>query len=731
MTLPFLWRKEGSTVSGPAAGPVPSDLCQSSLQTLIVAWGAVMLCLWLLLGSRPRDSALTVVTFALSLALVLPILLAARHPRLAALTLITGAAIATIAISVINGNPIFLVFLSVLIVISAALLTPMATIPATAAMIGTILLKGPGGELTTWLSLLYAATGLSTWAAFRPQYSLFKLAWQRSMDTIRTAEQLRDKQGELNRTIKALDLAYQLLEKTNRDLALAQREADTLRDLRNRFATNLSHELRTPLNIVLGFANLIYRNPQLYGFEQWHEVLLRDLAQIQRNARYLSQLVDDVVDLARIDALAMPVRREMTSLRQVIDEAVEAIATVARNKGLEVVVACPSALPDLLIDQVRIRQVLFNLLSNAVRFTDQGRIAVEVAQQEGEVLVSVRDSGRGIPTDELSTIFDEFHQVGRPKTGPDAGKGLGLAIAKHFVQLHGGRIWAESVLGKGSVFHFTIPCSGVTPARLKQPAPLPLPKRRQAPTVAVVSRDDAAALYLSRRMEGYSFVHCVSPEGLASMPVEPRPIAILSDGTGGASADLRKALPTNLANLPVINCPLPNMNWISGDGGFTSVLTKPVTPDKLLAVLDDILATCERQARLLVVDDDRGFVQLISRTLQASSRNYQIERAYSGEEALRKMQRWAPSCVLLDLMMPEMSGFQVAATMARDDSLKEIPIIAITAATPGEDQLASEGAAFSFSKTGPFRPGELTAFLSTAFRVASGELIPPGNDPQP
>jgi len=693
-----------------------------SLQTLLVVWGAFCVSMWVVLGRGAINLPLLLHAASLTVTLLASYLLACHYPRLAGVLLLSGTMGSVVLTATAGGSPDALLLLTPIIVAAGGLLTPRASLLWAGMAAALALWLQPPGEKAGSYAILFAVTGVSTWAAFQPQYSLLFLAWGRGAAAAKLTEQLRDERGELNRTIKALDLSYQLLEKTNRELALAQREADALRDLRNRFATNLSHELRTPLNIVLGFANLIYRNPHLYGFEQWEDVLLRDLAQIQRNARYLSQLVDDVLDLARIDALAMPLRRELTAARQVVEEAVEAVSTLAASKALVLVVDCDPALPELFVDALRIRQVLFNLLSNAVRFTEHGSIRVEVRGSDSEVCFVVRDSGRGIPPDELSTIFDEFHQIGRPKTEPDAGKGLGLAIARQFVQLHGGRIWAESVIGSGSVFTFTIPFAGARASRLRISSPLPIPRRRKAPTVLVLSRDDSAALYLGRRLEGYDFVPCLAPDTMGAALEEVHPAAVLLDATTGIGVEeVRAALDGRWSDLPLLSCPLPNMGWVSGDGDFRLVLTKPVSAEKLLSALAEVLPDDGPDLSVLVVDDDRGFVQLVARTLQASGRGYRWDTAYSGEEALRKARRTPPACVLLDLMLPDMSGFDTLAAIRAQPGLAATPAIAVTAATPGEDQLASEGASFGLERGGPFRPGELVALLSSVLGLVSGE----------
>jgi CheY-like chemotaxis protein len=247
--------------------------------------------------------------------------------------------------------------------------------------------------------------------------------------------------------------------------------------------------------------------------------------------------------------------------------------------------------------------------------------------------------------------------------------------------------------------------------------------------VVVVSQDDAAALYLSRRVEGYNFAHAADLEQARSM-VSQGPVAavVLDSSLEVGIAEARALLSRNQSErVPVVKCPLPSTRWISGGDAFASVLTKPITAESLFRVLDTVLSQTDRgipvpgngaRPRFLLVDDDRGFVELIKRLLQAAGRHYHVESAYDGREALRKMARSTPNCVLLDLVLPEMNGFEVVAVMRKDPVLSRVPVVAITAATPGEDNLAAEGGVVSLAMPDRFRPGELTALLSLIFDIA-------------
>ena len=677
---------------------------------------------------------------------------------------------------------------------AAVLIQPWAGLLVAVALAGLCLLARGNSAAVAALAIILAS--LWQWAVLRPLYSLLERYSQRSLEASLLTEELRDERGKLNRTIKDLDASYQLLRQMNTDLILARKEADSLRDLRHRFATNLSHELRTPLNIVLGFSRLIYRKPQLYGYNTWSEALRRDLAEIQRNASHLSQLVDDVIDLARVDALAMPVRREYTDLHRLVEETLAMVRSLAEEKGLALQAECSPHLPMVPVDPVRIRQVLYNLLTNAIRYTDAGSVQVQARLVEAEVVLSVVDTGRGIPADELSTIFNEFYQVGRPKTDVDSGKGLGLAIAKRFVQLHGGRIWAESEPGHGSSFSFSLPLAAKTTVRVGQTTPLPLAVRPGKPKVLVIDESEAGAggaeavcHYLSRRLENYEFVAVPKEDVLEAALAAERPLAVIgrlqpglnneADVASAAGDDVPSRLP---AGVPFVRCTLPGSDWLVRGSSFAAVLTKPVESDTLLETISRVgvrpkerrsagLAPAqgeqgaatdvggqERPLTILIADDDRGFVQLLMRTIESAcdegSDEYlsapdvghraggrelpepwrkrpkpRLLYAYNGRDALATMRRAHPDVVLLDLLMSDMSGFDVVAQARLEPDLRETPIIAVTAATPGEDEVTAKGAAVSLSANGGFRPGALLQVLGALLGALAAGVEPAQQPP--
>jgi signal transduction histidine kinase len=239
----------------------------------------------------------------------------------------------------------------------------------------------------------------------------------------------------------------------NRELADRNQEVERANRLKSEFLAGMSHELRTPLHTIIGFSELLAE--EMEG--PLNEKQKRFLSHIHKDSLHLLELINDVLDLSKIEAGKIELRPEVFEFRQALNEVLASINPQAATKSIAVETLAEVEQP-LLADRVRVRQILFNLLSNAVKFTPEGgHIRVEAHQREEFVEVSVSDTGVGISPEEQAAVFDKFYQVGNTTKGVREGTGLGLAITQSLVEAHGGRIWLESEVGKGSRFTFTIP----------------------------------------------------------------------------------------------------------------------------------------------------------------------------------------------------------------------------------------------------------------------------------
>jgi signal transduction histidine kinase len=229
---------------------------------------------------------------------------------------------------------------------------------------------------------------------------------------------------------------------------------------KSQFLANMSHELRTPLNAILGYTELILDN--IYGEtpEKMREVLER----LQVNGKHLLGLINDVLDLSKIEAGQLVLTLEEYALPDVVQSVVSAAEGLANTKGLQFTAEVAPGLPIGHGDARRLSQVLLNLTGNAIKFTDAGEVAIRAAAENGHFVLTVRDTGPGIAPEDHGKIFEEFQQVDSSSTRKKGGSGLGLAISKRLVELHGGRLWVESTLGQGSIFYFTVPLRVERPA---------------------------------------------------------------------------------------------------------------------------------------------------------------------------------------------------------------------------------------------------------------------------
>jgi PAS domain S-box-containing protein len=277
-----------------------------------------------------------------------------------------------------------------------------------------------------------------------------------SDDGFRVTAIIRDtsERKQAEEKINAIQQNYtQELAAKNQELAERNQEVERANRLKSEFLAGMSHELRTPLHTIIGFSELLLE--ELEG--PLNEKQKRFVNHVHKDSMHLLELINDVLDLSKIEAGKVGLRRELFDIRQPLDEVLASINPQAAVKSI-VIETTVAGERELSADRVRVRQVLFNLLSNAVKFTPEGgRIRVQASQYEGWVEISVEDTGIGIPPEEHETVFDKFYQVGNTTKGVREGTGLGLAITQRLVEEHGGKIWLESEVGKGSKFTFTIP----------------------------------------------------------------------------------------------------------------------------------------------------------------------------------------------------------------------------------------------------------------------------------
>jgi len=273
----------------------------------------------------------------------------------------------------------------------------------------------------------------------------------------RTNLDLFESRTELQRTLKRSEALSDKLKETNVELEHAHAAAESAKNFRGQFLANMSHELRTPLNAIIGFSETMLKFPMMYDNVPLPTTYQADLSQIYTSGRQLLDLINDILDLSRVDAGKLEIYMQRVNPEPVIQTVLAIAGGLLGNKPVKLLCELPNPLPNVWADETRLRQVLVNLYSNACKFTEKGAITLVVRESPEGVIFSVRDTGSGISVDQIGVIFEEFRQATATGRDPRSGSGLGLAISRQLLTLMGGRIWAESELGRGSTFHFVVP----------------------------------------------------------------------------------------------------------------------------------------------------------------------------------------------------------------------------------------------------------------------------------
>ena len=518
------------------------------------------------------------------------------------------------------------------------------------------------------------------------------LAWMHN--SYRRAEalvnELRNERMSLARALKMLEEAYVRIEKMNYALIEARSIAEEARRLKAEFAANVSHELRTPLNIIIGFSETMANAPETWAGVSWSPVLRGDIEQIYQNARHLSSLIDDILDLSALDVHKLGLTVDEARIEEVIKEAVAVVQDLYRAKNLYLTVQADPELPRVRMDSTRIRQVLINLLTNSSRFTSVGGVTITARLVGKQIEVAVADTGVGIAPQDVHRVFEDFGQVDGSTSRKYEGTGLGVPLSKRLVELHGGKMWLASQPGRGTTFYFTVPVLSQPPTDLGQfSANAPAYATAYRKAVLIVEPDPLLLRIVRRHLSGYDVVQVRDRADLPALIDHYRPTAVVIDQPGEDHVLLQTWVTDTPRDLPVITVSLPGSLRVAQTLGIQNYLIKPVLREQLL----DAIAGLGRPVQtVLIVDDDPQLVELVSRMLQSAGEAYHPLEAFGGAEALERLRREPVDLVLLDLIMPEISGLMVLQAMKADPALAGIPAIVISAQYP--ETVSSEDGLF-------------------------------------
>ncbi|MGH2458427.1 MAG: ATP-binding protein [Chloroflexota bacterium] len=560
--------------------------------------------------------------------------------------------------------------------LGAALLATGAIFSTTDLVVGVT----PPAVAEQSLQLVWA-TFVLAWLLVRPVQTTLEWSWRSyALAQARTAE-ARQRQAELAEVSTSLAEACEQLERVNRELFEAREAAEAARRMKAEFAATVGHELRTPVNLIIGFSQMM-ASPRraTYYTEPLPESYRSDIQSVFHNACHISSLVDDILDLSQIDAHRMALHREPTALARVAEEAVSNVAPLYAEAGLSLSIDMPAKLPRFPADPVRIRQVLINLLYNAVRFTHQGGVVISAHLTDHDAIVSVRDTGVGIPAEGITHLFEEFRQLQAPSRG-HIGSGLGLAVCKRFVELHGGTIWADSEPDRGTTISFALPLhdnvAAVPFSSLPSPVGLADPL---AGNVAILDPSGETVRMLQRYLDDYRVRH-LRQVGEASHLAKRGELRAMIVTSAAAQQDWYDYQRTHedVRLVPTIVYALRTREAIAKVLGATEYLAKPVSREQLARAVRRL----PRPTRnLAVIEDDSEMRSLLVRMLRSLSRRYRIEEAGDGVAGLDLIRRSRPDAVLLDLLMPNTDGYAVIRALREDESLRDIPVVVISARGP-------------------------------------------------
>ena len=561
------------------------------------------------------------------------------------------------------------------------------------------------------------------------QYRVIALPGGGRMLTFFDITELKRREAELGELVNKIELA--------RDTAMQATRA------KSEFLANMSHELRTPLNAIIGIAELLLEDAR----ELDQEDQIEPFERIHRAGIHLLRLINDLLDLSKIEAGKMELHITEVELAHVIGEVATTAQPLATKNHNRLTVDCPDDIGILRADDIRVRQVLLNLLSNACKFTENGevRVRVERANDDGieGVAISVSDTGIGLTPEQISVLFQDFTQADASTTRKYGGTGLGLAISQRFCHLLGGNITVDSTPRQGSTFRIWLPrvvpmsapgekrtvAAQATLSKVERPTPAEPERGLAQRTVLVVDDDADVRELLTEFLTREGFVVATAADGAEGLILarEVRPSAIILDVLmpeldGWAVLTACKGDP-QLADIPVIMLTIVDDRTRGYALGAAEYLVKPIDRKRLRAVIDK---HCDRQGKILLIEDD----QITRETMRKSAQRqgFGVVEAANGREALERLGENRPDLILLDLLMPEMNGFEFLAELHKNTEWCDIPVVVITAKDlTVEDRQRLNGRVASIAQKGLMSQSEILekvrGVIAARTTMLSAELV--------
>lgn len=487
------------------------------------------------------------------------------------------------------------------------------------------------------------------------------------------------------------------LEDANRQLSLLyeknisfRKAAEEARESKMLFIAKVSHEIRAPLSIILGVTGCIIEDQEIYG-EALPLDLIDDIRVIRRSSEHLLSLVNDVLDLTRAEAGQLILKKEWTDLPSEIKKCLEILQPLASKKQLSLVIDLPTTLPSIYCDQTRIRQVILNLLSNAIRYTEQGQVGVQAFADDHWLTVQIWDTGPGINPEDVEKIFEPFYRGSGDSSQETYGSGIGLSVSRQLLDLHKGKIWLENRPGSGSSFFFKLPISlseiptpSVTSyinenwVWLEKPihrtSSIPAPRKR----ILICDPEDSLITQAQRSGINLDLEKAISlPDLFQRIQNVPAHLVLINSSTIPELMEAVQIVSDKIQDTPIIGCSLPSSRERLQRLGARQYIQKPFNAAELLQAVE--LASSSAR-KILIVDDNIEMQHLIARILSNQGNTVEFLLASTGQEAWEIILHKKPDLILLDLALPEMSGWALLEKKKNaPTNICQIPVIIVSA----------------------------------------------------